>query len=103
MCGRRGRATVTGRAPIVPKSIDDHQDRFVRGQAVEHRTQLRLVVRQRLVVDLLSGGGQSGGVVFAFSHVDAAKHGVTRVHSAVLRPASPVADPASIPDTHVTR
>jgi len=47
--------------------VDDDQHRSVGGQAVEDRPQLRFVVGQRLVVDLLSGGGQSDGVVLTFA------------------------------------
>jgi hypothetical protein len=64
--------------------VDDHQHRSVAGQAVEDRPQLRFVVRQRLVVDLLSGGGQSDGVVLTFADVDAAVHRIVRVHSGVV-------------------
>lgn len=43
------------------------------------------------------------GVVFGFTHVNAAKHGVARVYPAVLRPVLPVADLTSTPGTHLQR
>lgn len=40
---------------------------------------------------------ETDNVMFEFFHVNAAKHGVTRVHEVALRPLPPVGDPAPIP------